>query len=131
MESNGNDLIMDAEEDKSLPLEQWFDELMGCPSQCYYHIQHNGIDYILYLRWRWEDPWQAHVVKNAASLEGMHGDKAVWSEDVFQFHSIAFRDEELDMAKAKLVDLFEQNDGEFPERKRYNRPTLIDPNNKE
>jgi len=113
MKSAGNDLILDIDETKNLPLEQCFDELIWCPSQCYYHIQGNGKDYILYLRWRWEDPWQAEVVKNAASLGAMHGNEAVWYEDVFLLNHIAFREEELDLAKAKLIDLFHQNNGEF------------------
>jgi hypothetical protein len=76
MKSNSNDLILEIDENKPLPLEQWFDELIWCPCQCYYHIQRSGIDYILHLRWRWEDPWQARVVKNAANLDDMHGDNA-------------------------------------------------------
>jgi hypothetical protein len=113
MKSAGSDLILDIDETKNLPLEQRFDELIGCPSQCYYHIQCDGMDAILYLRWRWEDPWQAEVVKNAASLGTMHGNEAVWSEDVFLRNQIAFREEELDLAKAKLIDLFDQSNGEF------------------
>ena len=116
MKSARNDLILNINETKNLPLEQWFDELIGCPSQCYHHIQRNGIDYILYLRWRWEDPWQAEVVKNAASLEAMHGNEAIWSEDVFLLNNVAFREEELDLAKAKLIDLFRQKNGKFPKR---------------
>jgi hypothetical protein len=47
MKNDRNDLILDIDQAKSLPLEQWFDELICCPSQCYYHIQHDGKDYIL------------------------------------------------------------------------------------
>ena len=122
MKSAGNDIILDTELAKSLPLEQWFDELIWCPSQWHYHIQHGGKDCILYLRWRWEDPWQTHVVKNTASREDMHGDNAAWSEDIFLLNHLVFRDQELDLAKAALIDLFKRNDGEFPERKRTHRP---------
>ena len=128
MKSNGNDLIQDIVGAKSLPLEQWFDELIWCPSQCYYHIQHNGKDYILYLRWRWEDPWQAHVVKNAVSLEAMHGANSAWSDDIFLLNHVAFRDVELDLAKAELIDVFLRKNGEFPERKRYDRPSSASQN---
>jgi hypothetical protein len=131
MNGAGNVLIQDIDGAKSLPLEQWFDHLIWCPSQCYYHIQYKGKDYILYLRWRWEDPWQAHVIKNAASLEALHGDKPAWSEDVFLLNHVAFRDEELDQAKAKLIDLFLRNNGEFPERMRTQRSSTISPNNEE
>jgi len=131
MKSDGNDLILDIELAKSLPLGHWFDDLIWCPSQCYYHIQHDGKDYILYLRWRWEDPWQAQVVKNAASREAMHGENAAWSEDVFLLNHLVFRDAELDLAKAALIDLFNQNYGEFPQQKRYAGPTPENHNNKE
>lgn len=117
MKSAGNNFLQDIDGTKSLPLEQWFDDLLWCPSQCYYHIQRDEIDYILYLRWRWEDPWQAYVVKNAASLEAIHRDRGTWSEDVFLLNRVVFREEELDLAKPKLIDFFKWNNGEFPERK--------------
>jgi hypothetical protein len=71
------------------------------------------------------------MVKDAANLEAMHGDESVWSEDVFLLNYVAFCEEELDLAKAKLIDLFQRNNGEFPERKRYHRPTSVSQNNEE
>ena len=68
-----------------LPVGEWFDELIWSPSQCYCRIQHQGMDYILYLRWRWTDPWQAYIIKNADSLASMNNGHAVWSDDVFEF----------------------------------------------
>jgi len=105
----------------SLPLEQWLDELFWCPSQCYYHIQHHGEDYILYLRWRRADPWQAYIIKNAANWNEMRGKEACWSEDVFLSNHIVLYNEELDLAKVKLLELFKQNDGESVKRKRSTR----------
>ena len=43
--------------------ERWIEELLWCPSQCYRRIKCNGKVYTLYLRWRWEDPWQFKVAE--------------------------------------------------------------------
>lgn len=103
-------------EAESLPIGEWFYELIWCPSQCYYHLQNNGIDYILYLRWRWENPWQAQVVKNAASLDEMNEDRAIWSEDVFALHHVHYPDEQLELAKERIINLFYEFNGEFPKQ---------------
>lgn len=106
-----------------LPIGEWFYELIWCPSQCYYRIQHNGKDYILYLRWRWENPWHGYVIKNVASLDEVHRENAIWSEDIFEIHHVEFTDEELEFAKEKIISLFKEFNGEFPERKRiYQQP---------
>jgi len=103
-------------EAESLPMKEWFYELIWCPSQCYYHLQHTGTDYILYLRWRWENPWQAQVVKNAASLNEMNKDGAIWSEDIFELHNIQYTDNELELAKEKIISLFYEFNSDFPQR---------------
>jgi hypothetical protein len=100
-------------ETELLPPGEWFDELVWCPSQCYCRVQHHGVDYILYLRWRWRDPWQAHVVRNADSLDSMNNGQAVWSGDVFEMHHEYFRDVDLELAKDKLIRLFYEFDGNF------------------
>jgi hypothetical protein len=82
---------------------KWFDDLIWCPSQCYGHLHWQGVDYILYLRWRWDDPWQGHIVKNARDSHSMHLAEAVWSEDLFEEWGLFFRDEELEQAKVALV----------------------------
>lgn len=101
------------DETEPLPIGEWFDDLTWSPSQCYYHLQHNGIDYILYLRWRWTDPWQAYIVKHAASLSSMNNEQVVWSSDVFESHHIYFKDTELELAKEKVIHLFYTLDGNF------------------
>lgn len=88
----------------------WVDDLIWCPSQCYGHIQYKGTDYILYLRWRWEDPWQGHIVKNAKDERLMHHDNTVWSEDIFEKRGLFFTDEELDKAKLALIEIFKAED---------------------
>ena len=96
-----------------LPLGEWFDELTWSPSQCYCHLQHNGLDYILYLRWRWTDPWQAYVVKNAASLGAMNRVEVDWSADVFELPDVHYDDAELELAKEEIIRLFHEFDGNF------------------
>ena len=81
----------------------------------YYRINYEGIDYILYLRWLHEDPWQAVVVKNAASLDEMNTDKAIWSDDIFELHNIHYTDEEIELAKEKVTELFYKYKIDFPE----------------
>ena len=103
-------------EAEPLPVGEWFYALIVCPSQCYYRMQHKGMDYMLYLRWRHEDPWQAYVIKNAASLVAMNKDGAIWSEDVFELQHVQYSDEEIELAKEKIVRLFYEFNGEFPQR---------------
>ena len=101
------------DETDPLPDGEWFDELIWSPSQCYYHLQHHGTDYILYLRWRWTNPLQAYVIKNAASLGSMNNGQAVWSGDVFELHYVQYKDIELEQAKDKIISLFYEFDGNF------------------
>jgi hypothetical protein len=101
------------DEIEPLPVGKWFDELTWSPSQCYYRLHHNGADYILYLRWRWTDPWQAYVVRNAASLACMNNGQAVWSGDVFEIHRVQFKDVELEQAKQRFISMFYEFDGNF------------------
>jgi len=94
------------DEAELLPIGEWFYALILCPSQCYYRIQHNGVDYMLYLRWRHEDPWRAYVIKNAESLEAMNKGNPIWSEDIFELYHVQYSEDELEMAKEKVVSLF-------------------------
>lgn len=95
-------------DDKPLPLNEWRDWMIWCPSQCYFHTQRDGVDYVLYLRWRWDDPWEGHIIKHATSEQDMVKDQAVWSADLFEQHDLEFTDEEVEEAKVKLLELFEQ-----------------------
>src|SRR5215211_6773575 len=93
------------DETEPLPVGEWFDELTWNPSQCYCRIQRHRVDYILYLRWRWTNPWQAYIIKNAASSAAMNLVEVVWSADVFEQHQIHYSDVELQLAKSKPVIL--------------------------
>ena len=41
----------------------WEDDLIWCPSQCYYRFTYKGTSYIIYLRWRHDDPWTAELIE--------------------------------------------------------------------
>ena len=75
----------------------WRDDLIWCPSQCYLPVEVRGKQYTLYLRWRWEDPWQGHVVK---------GDMAGnWSPDLFALYHEQYSADEIELAKEALIRL--------------------------
>jgi hypothetical protein len=44
---------------------EWFEDLIWCPSQCYLKIIHRHRWFVIYLRWRWTDPWQAYLCETA------------------------------------------------------------------
>lgn len=41
--------------------QTWEDDLIWCPSQCYYKFIHKNKFYCIYLRWRGGDPWTAEL----------------------------------------------------------------------
>ena len=94
---------------------EWVDELNWSPSQCYYHLTHRDVDYILYLRWRWKDPWQGYVIRNVSSVDDVNEDPAVWSGDVFEMNHTHYSAGELELAKEKIISLFYKFDGQFTE----------------
>ncbi len=72
------------DQNKPFPLNQWFDDGFNqCPSQIYCHVQDsNGIDYILYLRWRHGDPWTGDILVGAGNRKEMQSDGVEWIEGV-------------------------------------------------
>ncbi len=44
---------------------QWIEELdYWCPAQIYYYFEDDeGGRWCIYLRWRWDDPWTAELVR--------------------------------------------------------------------
>ena len=83
----------------------WVDDLIGCPSQCYKEVGPPGMKYVLYLRWRWDNPWQGHIIL-AKDRDHLTNDEAVWSEDLFEKNHLFFRENELEAAKEALYKLF-------------------------
>ena len=46
-----------------IKLRHWYEDLIWCPSQCYYYIKsEKGNYYCIYLRWRYSDPWTAEII---------------------------------------------------------------------
>lgn len=44
-------------------LNKWYNDLIGCPSQCYYFfIDEDHKLKCIYLRWRWCDPWSVEII---------------------------------------------------------------------
>jgi hypothetical protein len=85
---------------------KWRDDLIGCPSQCYGEVEHEGKKFTLYLRWRHSDPWQGHVVADAPLDSVWEGE---WSPDLFSKYDYFFReDDNLDKIKFALMICAEQ-----------------------
>ena len=91
-----------------MPLDEWEDWMIWCPSQCYLHTQRNGVDYVLYLRWRHDDPWEGYVIKHATNEDDMVESQAEWSPCLFEQNDVWFNTDQVEEAKAKLLELFEQ-----------------------
>lgn len=49
----------------------WIEELIWCPSQCYYYFYDpvSSQVYCIYLRWRHSDPWTAELIRCTADGE--------------------------------------------------------------
>ncbi len=43
--------------------KEWQDDLGVCPSQCYLYMRYKERYFVIYLRWRYDDPWQATLVE--------------------------------------------------------------------
>ena len=58
-------------------LNKWYDDLIWCPSQCYYYFMHDDDMYCINLRWR-HQKWRADY-----SGDLIHGE--IWHEvDAFE-----------------------------------------------
>jgi hypothetical protein len=44
-------------------INNWRDDLIWCPSQCYLNIEYKNRQFVIYLRWRHQDPWTAEIVE--------------------------------------------------------------------
>ncbi len=112
--------------------EDWIEDLIWVPSQCYRRIRCGGRLYTLYLRWRWRDPWQFYIVSGdmvsedgpyivdleAGTVKRFVGvsedgelrlEDITWkflTDDLFEKLGIYFRDEELKEAEEKAEELF-------------------------
>ncbi|MDK2464803.1 MAG: hypothetical protein QI223_08545 [Candidatus Korarchaeota archaeon] len=110
---------------------EWIEHLLWCPSQCYRRIEYCGRLYTLYLRWRYEDPWQFMIAEGdmlggrgfyvldprrgtSGEVTGTEEGKLItesvrWrfvSDDLFERFGYHFRDEEYREAERKAEELF-------------------------
>ena len=99
-------LLLASELDEPLPIDEWQDALMWRPSQCYYHTQKDGVDYVLNLSWGWKAPWQGYIFKNAKTEKDLFRTEAERSPDLFEEKGLFFKADQLGEAKSKLLELF-------------------------
>lgn len=48
---------------------KWNDDLIWMPSQLYLNIKHSGKFYVIYLRWRWDDPWSGYLCETTENYD--------------------------------------------------------------
>lgn len=92
-------------------LNQWDDDLSECPSQCQRPFEFHGQVYDLYLRWRWSDPWQGHVILRTGVIDlfgvpaksgRVFNSQDEWSPDLFEAYGLKWDQDELESAKLSL-----------------------------
>jgi len=111
---------------------EWIDSLIGCPSQCYLDVEDGrGQKLVLYLRWRHDDPWEAHLIKTPRGAAGMGGVYSInfktgehneilgwdgdkprtrlvpreeWSEDLLAKYNFFVEEDDVDAAKARGLE---------------------------
>lgn len=91
----------------------WQDDMLGCPSQCCRAFAWSSETHWLYLRWRYEDPWQGHVVR----VPGIRTDEELlrsaeepmglaaewpWSSDLLERAGKRFGEDEVESAKIAM-----------------------------
>lgn len=70
---------------------EWEDDLGICPSQCYLKMKFRNRFFVLYLRWRYQDPWSATLVECDEDY-GMFNQKYEWQRlniDPYKEHELA------------------------------------------
>ena len=113
-----------SESREAVPLLQWDDDLIWCPSQCHADVTApDGTKAVLYLRWRWDDPWKASIVVGFHQTDGIStANPSIrgfgrWSVEG-DWHDVSIgdwkQDDNLDEIKAALVQAW--NDSEWVNR---------------
>ena len=77
----------------------WIDDLIWCPSQCYYYFETKSNErYCIYLRWRHSNPW-------TASLVYFNGDDWDWDNTTWipLTPKKDYKDNELDELKLDIM----------------------------
>jgi hypothetical protein len=76
----------------------WSDDLIWCPSQCYYRFKYRDSFWVIYLRWRHGDPWKATLIECPATWD-LHDDSYEWRTIPISH----YKDTELDAAKDEAI----------------------------
>ena len=85
--------------------DEWIEQLYGCPSQCYRRVKCNGNVYTLYIRWRWEDPWEFFIVDGDLLAEHIF-----WVEEGYLFakYKRRFSHDEYKEAEKAAEEIFKE-----------------------
>ena len=59
-------------------LNTWYDDLLWCPSQCYYYFMHGCDMFCIYLRWRHQNPWTVEIIKCEEDDTSLSPDTSTW-----------------------------------------------------
>lgn len=81
--------------------QTWEDFLYGCPSQSTLYFMYNERPYEVYLRWRWQDPWDARLI------DILNGDEVELFYDGKNHLQHYYSEEEIELAKEKAMELTE------------------------
>ena len=82
-------------------INDWSDELIMCPSQCFLSIENNQEQFTIYLRWRHCDPWTCQLVPS-------HNGKLNYDKDWIDVNINDFSHDELEDAKKTAIALTEK-----------------------
>jgi hypothetical protein len=63
----------------------WDIDLIWCPSQIYKTFTVNQKEYRIYLRWRFDDPWEVYINDKAIDVYLMEEYKAEQYQDLMDF----------------------------------------------
>jgi len=81
----------------------WDIDLIWCPSQIYKTFTVNQKEYIIYLRWRFDDPWEVYVNDKGIDVYLMEEYKAE------QYHELMdFVDDNID----RIVEQYKETNNE-------------------
>ncbi len=71
-------------------------------------MYHRGVDYILFLYWRGNDPWQGKIIVGVKTIVELQEKGPNRFPDLFAERNLFFSDEELEAAKQALIEIFTQ-----------------------
>lgn len=79
----------------------WSRDLIWCPSQLNKTIHYNNTEYLLYARWRWDDPWTGYIIirkTNGIKIEQL------WSEELLEKYN--YKDYDIRKVERTLDSIF-------------------------